>query len=33
MFGELQDKLDGFFQKIKGRGRLNEEDVKAALAV
>jgi signal recognition particle subunit SRP54 len=31
VFGELQDKLDGFFQKIKGRGRLNEEDVKAAL--
>ncbi|GBE30835.1 signal recognition particle protein [bacterium BMS3Bbin04] len=31
MFGELQDKLDGFFQQIKGRGRLNEEDVKAAL--
>ncbi|MCB2210686.1 signal recognition particle protein [bacterium] len=31
MFGELQDKLDGFFQTIKGRGRLNEEDVQAAL--
>ena len=31
MFGELQEKLDGLFVKIKGRGRLNEEDVKAAL--
>lgn len=31
MFGELTDKLDGLFKKLKGRGKLGEQDVKAAL--
>lgn len=31
MFGELQEKLDGFFSKIKSRGKLTEDDVRAAL--
>ncbi len=31
MFGELTDKLDGFFKKLRGRGKLNEADVKTAL--
>ncbi len=31
MFGELQDKLDGFFKKLRGRGKLTEKDVQAAL--
>ena len=31
MFGELQEKLDGLFTRIKGRGRLGEEDVKAVV--
>ncbi|MBD3165731.1 signal recognition particle protein [bacterium] len=31
MFGELTDKLESFFQGLKGRGKLTESDVKAAL--
>ncbi|MDP8207438.1 MAG: signal recognition particle protein [Candidatus Electryonea clarkiae] len=31
MFNELTDKLDGFFKKLRGRGKLTESDVKAAL--
>lgn len=31
MFGELSDKLDGFFKKLKGRGKLSEQDVRTAL--
>ncbi len=31
LFGELQDKLDGFFKKLRGRGKLTEKDVKEAL--
>jgi len=31
VFGELSDKLDGFFRKLKGRGKLTEQDVKEAL--
>ncbi|NIQ94402.1 MAG: signal recognition particle protein, partial [Desulfuromonadales bacterium] len=31
MFDTLTDKLDGVFSKLRGRGRLTEEDVKAAL--
>jgi len=31
VFGELSDKLDGFFSKLKNRGKLTEDDVKAAL--
>ncbi len=31
MFNELTDKLDGFFRKLKGRGKLTEDDVKASL--
>jgi signal recognition particle subunit SRP54 len=31
MFENLTEKLDGIFRKIKGRGRLDEENIKAAL--
>ncbi|MBZ0266082.1 signal recognition particle protein [bacterium] len=31
VFNELTEKLDGFFSKLKGRGKLTEQDVKAAL--
>jgi signal recognition particle subunit SRP54 len=31
LFGELNEKLDGFFSKLKGRGKLTEDDVKASL--
>jgi len=31
VFGELSDKLDGFFRKLKGRGKLTEQDVRTAL--
>ncbi len=31
MFGELTGKLEDFFRKLRGRGKLTEEDVKSAL--
>lgn len=31
MFGELTEKLDGFFSKLRGRGKLTEQDVKSSL--
>lgn len=31
MFGELTEKLDGFFSKLRGRGKLTEDDVREAL--
>ena len=31
MFENLTDKLDGIFRKLKGRGRLDEENIQAAL--
>jgi signal recognition particle subunit SRP54 len=31
MFENLTDKLDGIFRKLKGRGRLDEENVQSAL--
>ena len=31
MFDNLTDKLDGIFRKLKGRGRLDEENVQSAL--
>ena len=31
MFESLTEKLDGIFRKLKGRGRLDEENVASAL--
>ncbi|MCX5837304.1 MAG: signal recognition particle receptor subunit alpha, partial [Deltaproteobacteria bacterium] len=31
MFENLTDKLDGIFRKLKGRGRLDEENIQSAL--
>lgn len=31
MFNALKDRLDGVFSKLKGKGRLTEEDIKGAL--
>jgi len=31
VFGELTDKLEGFFSRLRGRGRLTEEDVRESL--
>ncbi len=31
MFNDLTDKLDGFFSKLRSRGKLTEQDVKTAL--
>ena len=31
MFESLSEKLDGIFKKLKGRGRLDEENIRSAL--
>ncbi|MDD5169206.1 MAG: signal recognition particle receptor subunit alpha, partial [Syntrophales bacterium] len=31
MFENLAEKLDGIFKKLKGRGRLDEENIQGAL--
>ncbi len=31
MFSDLSERLEGFFRKLRGRGKLSEQDVKAAL--
>ena len=31
MFESLSEKLDGIFKKLKGRGRLDEENIQSAL--
>src|SRR4030065_2540718 len=31
MFESLTDKLDGIFRRLKGRGRLDEENIQSAL--
>ena len=30
-FDSLSDKLQNIFKKLRGKGRLNEDDVKAAM--
>ena len=31
MFGNLSDKLDGIFKKIRGRGKLTESNIKDSM--
>jgi signal recognition particle subunit SRP54 len=31
MFENLSEKLDGIFKKLKGRGRLDEENIQSAM--